>query len=95
MREEEQSVSALTMNITTINLIVVLIFSALNNYLLSISSKFIQSKPPGSRMVTSDLNIFLNKTLLAASWILTIILVIRILAGPLGYWMVLLCLGRL
>merc|ERR1739848_190716 len=43
-------------------------------------------------MVTSDLHIFLNKTLMAASWMLTIILLIRILFGPLNYWIVLLCL---
>ena len=81
------------MNTFSINLVVVIIFSLLNHFLLTVSSKFIQSKPAGSRMVTADLNIFLNKTLIFASWVLTNVVIIRILFGPLQYWLVLCCIG--
>ena len=81
------------MNTTTINLLVVFTFSLLNHFLLTVSSKFIQSKPAGSRMVTADLNIFLNKTMISASWVLTNVVIIRIIWGPLNYWLVLLCIG--
>ena len=83
------------MNTTSINLIIVIIFSLLNHFLLAVSSKFIQSKPTGSRMVTADLNIFLNKTMISASWVLTNVVIIRIIFGPMNYWLVLFCIGRI
>ena len=46
-------------------------------------------------MVTADLNIFLNKTMISASWVLTGVVIIRIIFGPLNYWLVLLCIGTL
>ena len=66
-----------------------------NHFLLAVSSKFIQSKPTGSRMVTADLNIFLNKTMISASWVLTNVVIIRIIFGPMNYWLVLFCIGIL
>ena len=44
-------------------LVISVVLSLINHFLLKLSSKFIQSKPPGSRMVTTDINVFLNKTL--------------------------------
>ena len=51
------------------------------------------SPPAGSRMVTADLNIFLNKTMISASWVLTNVTIIRIIFGPLNYWLVFFCIG--
>lgn len=46
-------------------------------------------------MVTADLNIFLNKTMISASWVLTSVVIIRIIFGPLNYRLVLFCIGTL
>ena len=69
----------------TIALLSVLVFNVWNHGLLWMSSKFISSKPPGRRMVTSSLNILLNWSLHAALLTFTLGLAIRIMFGHLRF----------
>ena len=69
----------------TIALLSVLLFSVWNHGLLWMSSKFISSKPPGRRMVTSNLNILLNCSLHAALLTFSLGLAIRITFGHLRF----------
>ena len=64
------------------------VFNVWNHGLLRISSNFITSKPPGRRMVTSDLNLLLNFTLHIALLTFSLGIVIRILFGTLSFWTV-------
>ena len=72
----------------TIALLIILVFNVWNHGLLWISSKFISSKPPGRRMVTSSLNILLNSSLHAALLTFSLGLAVRIMFGHLSFWIV-------
>ena len=52
----------------------------------AISSKYIRSVPPGRRLVTSDLNIFLNLSLHLSCFVFSAGLLLRTVLGHMSLW---------